>query len=184
MTNEFIAREAPALGYRGPANIPQMSQFIRGIPGEVDGLSDAQLGITPRAGETASTIVGKSIHKNIADARRASGEFDLVQAAIKHKNGNPILVSKRVDLKTGVAQPGSPVQEAVVDAVIFEKELIIDDKPLGRPIAKDRQEMIRNIKAYEQREGRLPRVIAVTRYDPKTGQQVLTELYSPADFLP
>jgi len=93
-------------------------------------------------------------------------------------------VSKRVDLKTGKPQPGSPLQEAVPDAVSFKRKLILDDKPLGRPIAKDRQEMIRNIKAYEQREGHLPDVIAIQRYDPATGKPVLTELYSPQDFLP
>ncbi len=76
------------------------------------------------------------------------------------------------------------MQEAVPDAVSFERKLILDDKPLGRPIAKDRQEIIRFIRAYEKREGQLPDVIGVTRYDPKTGEQILTELYSPADFLP
>jgi hypothetical protein len=137
-----------------------------------------------KVGETTSTATGKSIHKAIADARRASGEFDLVQSPITDKAGNPILVSKRVDLKTGRPQPGSPLQEAVPDAVSFKRKLILDDKPLGRPIAKDRQEIIRFIKAYEQREGHLPDVIGITRYDLKTGQQVLSELYSPQDFLP
>jgi filamentous hemagglutinin len=107
-----------------------------------------------------------------------------VQSPITDMSGNPILVSKRVDLKTCKPQAGSPLQEAVPDAVSFERKHIIDDKPLGRPIAKDRQEIIRFIKAYEQREGQLPKVIGITRYDPQTGQQVLTELYSPKDFLP
>jgi hypothetical protein len=137
-----------------------------------------------RVGETASTAAGKSIHKAIADARRASGEFDLVQAPITDKAGKPILVSKRVDLKTGKPQPGSPVETAIPDAVSFERRVIVDDKPLGRPIAKDRQEIIKYITAFKQREGHLPDVIRITRYDPKTGQQVLTELYSPEDFLP
>jgi RHS repeat-associated protein len=141
-------------------------------------------GTASKVGETASTAKGKSIHKAIADARRASGEFDLVQAPFTTKAGNPILVSKRVDLKTGLPQPGSPLQEVVPDAVSFRRKLILDDKPLGRPIAKDRQEIIRFIKGYEQREGNLPEVIGITRYDPKTGRQVLTELYSPKDFLP
>jgi hypothetical protein len=138
----------------------------------------------PQTGETASTAIGKEVHKKIADARRASGEFDLVQSPITDKSGNPILVSKRVDLKTGKPQSGSPLQEAVPDAVSFTRKHIVDDKPLGRPIAKDRQEIIRFIKAYEQREGHLPKVIGVTRYDPQTGKPVLTELYSPNDFLP
>jgi hypothetical protein len=116
--------------------------------------------------------------------RRASGEFDLVQSAIKDKNGNPILASKRVDLKTGQPQPGSPLQEAIPDAVSFKRRLIVDDKPLGRPLAKDRQEVIRFIEAYKQREGYLPDTIAIQRYDPTTGLPTHTELYSPQDFLP
>ncbi len=137
-----------------------------------------------KVGETAATATGKSIHKKLADARRASGDFDLVQSAIKDKAGNPILVSKRVDLKTGTPQPGSPLQEAVPDAVSFKRKLILDDKPLDRAIAKDRQEIVRFINAYKQREGNLPDVIGITRYDPKTGLPVVTELYSPYDFLP
>jgi hypothetical protein len=135
-------------------------------------------------GETASTTIGKDVHKAIAEARRASGDFDLVQAPIKDKGGKPILVSRRVNLQTGAPIPDAPLQQAVPDAVSYKWQVVIDDKPLGRPIAKDRQEMIRNITAYEQREGRLPRTVAVTRYDPDTGEQLFTELYSPFDFLP
>jgi hypothetical protein len=51
-------------------------------------------------------------------------------------------------------------------------------------MSKDTQEIIRNIKAYQQRTGALPRTIAITRYDPKTGIPTYTELYSPSDFLP
>ncbi len=124
------------------------------------------------------------MHKSLAEARHAGGDFDLVQSAIKDKNGNPILVSKRVDLDNGRSQPGTKLQEAIPDAVSFSRKMIVDDKPLGRPIAKDRQEMIRNIEAYRQREGHLPDIIAIQRYDPATGRPVVTELYSPSDFLP
>jgi hypothetical protein len=93
-------------------------------------------------------------------------------------------MSKRVDLKTGKPQPGSPLEASIPDAVDFKRELILDDKPLGRPIAKDRQKIIKYIRAFEEREGRWPKVVGVTRYDPQTGQQVLTEFYSPKDFLP
>jgi hypothetical protein len=158
-----------------------------GHDGKIEVFPDAEgptAGAAPRVGETTSTATGKNVHKAIADARRASGEYDLVQSSITDKSGKPILVSKRVDLKTGKPQPGSPLQEAVPDAVSFKQKLIVDDKPLGRPIAKDRQEIIRFIKAYEQREGHLPKVIGISRYDPKTGKHVLTELYSPKDFLP
>lgn len=40
-------------------------------------------------------------------------------SAVKDKNGNPILVSKRVDLKTRQPQPGSLLQEAIPDRVSF-----------------------------------------------------------------
>ena len=120
----------------------------------------------------------------MADVRRAEGDFDLVNEPIRDKQGNTIQVPKRVDLKTGEPRPGSPLQEAVPDAVSFEKGLIIDDKPLGRPIAKDRQEIIRAIKAYELREGVLPKRIGIPRYDPKTGRWIRTDLYRPEEFLP
>jgi hypothetical protein len=138
----------------------------------------------PPAGETTSTQVGKRVHKTQSDLRRASGEFDAVNSPITDKEGNPILVPKRVDLETGAPQPGAPLQEAIPDAVSYDRGLIIDDKPVGRPLAKDRQEIIRFIKAYEQREGVPPKVIAIQRYDPSTGAPVNTELYTPEDFLP
>src|SRR5215471_15947258 len=107
----------------------------------------------PPAGETTSTQIGKRFHKTQSDLRRASGEFDAVNSPITDKEGNPILVPKRVNLETGAPQPGTPLQEAIPDAVSYDRGLIIDDKPVGRPLAKDRQEIIRFIKAYEQREG-------------------------------
>lgn len=110
--------------------------------------------------------------------------FEVVNGPITDKQGNPILVPKRVDLQTGKPQPGSPLQTANPDAVSYQRALIVDDKPIGRPLAKDRQEIIRFIEAYRQREGQLPSVIAIQRYDPKTGTPVVTELHSPSDFLP
>lgn len=136
------------------------------------------------AGETESTSIGKQVHKTQADIRRESGQFSIVEQPITDKAGNPILVPKRVDLKTGEAQAGGKLQTAVPDAASFERRLIMDDKPLGRPIAKDRQEIIRFIEAYKQREGVLPDVIGIQRYDPKTGIPVRTDLHSPHDFLP
>ncbi|WP_228029560.1 hypothetical protein, partial [Escherichia marmotae] len=65
-----------------------------------------------------------------------------------------------------------------------KNDLILDDKPLGRPIAKDRQEIIRFIDAYTQSQGSLPSRIAIQRYSPVTGRPVVTELYGPEDFLP
>jgi hypothetical protein len=64
--------------------------------------------------------------------------------------------------------------------VSYQRALIVDDKPL----AKDRQEIIRFIEAYRQREGRLPETIGIQRYDPRTGQPVRTDLHTPEHFLP
>ncbi len=74
--------------------------------------------------------------------------------------------------------------QAVPDAVDFDRRLIIDDKPLGRPIAKDRQEIIRFINAYKKRESVFPKSIGIQRYDPQTGIPARTDLHSPYDFLP
>src|SRR5262245_37731002 len=73
--------------------------------------------------------------------RRASGEFDELNSPIKDKSGEPILVPNGVDLKTGEPQPNTPLQDAIPDAANYEKGLIIDDKPDGRPIRKDRHEI-------------------------------------------
>ena len=111
--------------------------------------------------------LGKQVHKDQADIRRNSGDFSTVNSPVVDKAGNDIFVPKRIDLKTGNPQAGAKFQKAVPDATIYDKGIIIDDKPLGRPIAKDKQEIIRFIKAYEAREGVLPKTIAIQRYDPK-----------------
>ena len=149
-----------------------------------DDVADARKADAVKTGETDATRIGKDVHKTQADIRRASGEFDLVNQAITDTSGNPILVPHRVDLETGLPQPGTRMQDAIPDAVKFRDGSIIDDKPLGRPIAKDRQEMIRFIKAYELREGRLPERIEIHRYDPSTGNSSRIEIYTPDDFLP
>ena len=92
------------------------------------------------------------------------------------------MVTKRIDLKTGQPVTKSGYQQARPDAVKFDKGLIVDDKPVGRPIAKDRQEIIRFIKAYELSQGKLPNTIVIQRYSPVTKQPVVTELYKPSDF--
>ena len=95
------------------------------------------------------------------------------------------MVSKRVDLRTGAPVPSSKTQVARPDAVKFDKALILDDKPLGRNVlVKDRQEIIRFIRAFQAREGRLPKTIAIQLYDPATGLPVRTDLYTPDQFLP
>jgi hypothetical protein len=139
--------------------------------------------IEPRRGETAHTRSGRSVHEQNAAQRRESGMFDLVNEEIRYEGGEPIRVDERVDLETGEPVPGAGTQTARPDAVSFDLGLVLDDKPLGRPVSKDRQEIIRFIKAYQERTGRMPRLIALTRYD-SNGVQVVTELYTPEMFLP
>ena len=135
-------------------------------------------------GETLATATGKSVHANLAAARRASGGFDLVNAPFVDASGTAIQVPKRVNLLTGDPVPNASLVTARPDAARFSNRLILDDKPLGRPLSKDRQEFIRFIEAYRSSQGHLPNTIAVQRYNPATGQPVVTELYTPFDFLP
>jgi hypothetical protein len=138
----------------------------------------------PRAGETGSTRSGKSIHSRLAAERRAARDFDSVDEVMRDREGRPIEVSRRVDLKSGEPVTTRGTQVVRPDAVRFENGgLILDDKPLTRSVAKDRQEMIRNIRAFEKREGHLPRFVAIQRYDPN-GVPVRVDLFKPEDFLP
>jgi hypothetical protein len=141
-------------------------------------------GRAKKTGETNSTRIGKEVHKRNARRRRASGEFDEVNSPIKDKSGEPILVPKRVNLETGEPQPGTRLQDARPDAVSYQRGRIVDDKPVGRPIRKDRQEIIRFLEAYKQREGVYPETIEIHRYDPNTVRPAGVERYTPGDFLP
>ena len=137
----------------------------------------------PKKGETNATRVGKEVHKKLADARRASGEWDEVNERITNADGDPIEVPRKINLKTG--EPiGTDTQATQPDAVSYERGEILDDKPDGRPISKDRQEMIRNIEAYRERTGELPKKITIQRYDPQTGAPAGSESYPPEFFLP
>ena len=89
-----------------------------------------------------------------------------------------------MNLKTGDPVPEVGTQTARTDAVNYGRRLILDDKPVGRNVMKDRQEIIRFIRGYEAREGVLPKTIAIQRYDPATGLPVRTDLFTPGDFLP
>jgi hypothetical protein len=136
------------------------------------------------AGETAATATGKEVHAKLATERRVSGEFDRVNEPVVSPDGKSIQVAKRVNLRTGEPISESGYQIARPDAVQFDKQIIIDDKPLGRPISKDKQEIIRFINAYFESQGELPSAIGIQRYDPVTGAPVHTELYRPSDFMP
>ena len=60
--------------------------------------------------------------------------------------------------------------------------IIYDDKPAGRPISKDFQEIGRNIEAYEKLYGKLPNEVIIVRYDKETLKNVKEILYTPSDF--
>lgn len=143
---------------------------------------DATAAATSVSGETSATATGKAYHAERAESRRGSGDFDLVNQPLRDIEGNPVLVSKRVDLSSGEPVTSSGEQLARPDAVNLSKRLVVDDKPLGRPIAKDQQEIMRFVRAFEESQGHPPSTIAIERYDPKTGQPVVTELYKPSDF--
>ncbi|HSV82081.1 MAG TPA: FG-GAP-like repeat-containing protein [Ramlibacter sp.] len=134
------------------------------------------------AGETEATALGKSYHAQRATQRRASGDYDMVNEPFVWPNGQPIMVTRRVNLNTGDPVPESGIQLARPDSVVFKREVVIDDKPIGRPLSKDQQEILRFIRAYEAQFGAPPRTIAIERYDRVTMKPVVTELYKPSDF--
>jgi filamentous hemagglutinin len=107
-----------------------------------------------------------------------------VNSPLLDADGGSVRVPSRVNLLTGEPAVGSRLQIARPDAVRFSNRLILDDKPLGRALSKDKQEIIRFIDAYRSSQGQLPNTIAIQRYNPVTGQPVVTELYKPSDFLP
>ncbi|MGL5086788.1 MAG: hypothetical protein ACRC68_13945, partial [Clostridium sp.] len=146
--------------------------ITKGVNKTVDGGKNKKI-----TGETSSTKIGKQVHKVKADARRKSGDYDTVNEALKDKDGNVIEVPKRID-KQG--RPSKKYQRAIPDAVQGPpKGNIIDDKPLGRPISKDKQEIRRFIDAYKQKYGEAPKNIIIEIYDPKTGLSVGREIYHP-----
>jgi hypothetical protein len=134
------------------------------------------------SGETNATAVGKAYHAQRAAARREEGDFDLVNQSFVDATGQPIMVTRRIDLRTGLPIAESGEQTTRPDAASYDRGLIVDDKPIGRPITKDQQEIMRFIRAYEASQGMPPRIIAIERYDPTTAQPVVTELYKPTDF--
>ncbi|MBU7316359.1 hypothetical protein [Paenibacillus oleatilyticus] len=155
----------------GKPNEPKSNQKPPEKPPE--GTGEEKKNIT---GETSSTKTGKKVHKQKADERRASGDYDLVNEPLKDKDGKTIEVPKRID-KQG--RPSKKTQKAIPDAVQGPpKGNIIDDKPLGRPISKDKQEIRRFINAYKIKYGEPPKQIIIERYDPKTGAPT----YDPNDF--
>jgi hypothetical protein len=150
-------------------------EVLRGV----DGGSD----LLRFTGETSSTAAGRLAHREWTEAAKKSGKFDVVEQKMTDAAGNVIELPRRVNLKTGKPRKGTRTQTVQPDAVNFDEGLIVDLKPVGRRISKDRQQMIRYIKAFEIRTGRLPKTIQIKRYD-AFGKVVDTETYTPGDFLP
>ena len=114
--------------------------------------------------------------------REKSGEFDYVNQKLKDADGNVILVPRRVSRKTGYAD--KKMQGVIPDAIKGPEKggIIYDDKPAGRPISKDFQEIGRNIEAYTKLYGELPNEVIIVRYDKETLKIVEEKSYSPSDF--
>ena len=153
-------------------------------------------------GESNASKNGKKIHKERADKRR-NGTYDMSDRNFVHfvdgttsnqttsnpfskdsqyetinqklldNDGNPIKVHRTVDKKSGKK---SIIKQSVAPDAILEG-YIIDDKPVGRPIAKDYQELGRNVEAYKARFGVDAKGVVIDRYDPKTGANGNIEIY-------
>ena len=131
-----------------------------------------------KSGETSATAKGKEVHAQKAEARKASGEFSSVNEKLTDANGNVIEVPKNVNKKTKKQSGG--MQGVIPDAVKGPDKggIIIDDKPAGRPISKDYQEMRRNAEAYEKKYGVDANEFRIERYNPVTGADAGIERYS------
>jgi hypothetical protein len=153
------------------AKDPQIEGFWKALKAE------------PENGASTATRTGTRYHNDFVKADRASKKYDQVAQMIRTKTGEPIEVPYEVDLITGLPV-NARKQAAFPDAVSFSQREIVDYKPVGRKLSKDRQEFIRNIRAFEIREGVLPDKIIVKRYDPATGKIVEETTHSPSEFLP
>lgn len=152
------------------------------LKGQVNAKKTAQNQKAKKNGETSATAIGKKVHPQKAEVRRKSGEYSSVNERLKDANGNDIQVPKTIPKDSKV--PSKEMQSTIPDAVKDPHKggIIVDDKPAGRPIGKDYQEMGRNVEAYEKKYGVAPNEIHIERYDPKTGATVQIEVYNPSDF--
>lgn len=179
-------RRPPNNGLRRDANgrlRDSRGRFVRDPDRPVTQPKPSQPQTPPKKGETQATRSGRDHHADRKEQRRSSGDWDEVDTTMKYDDGKTIEVPKRVNLRTGLPR-GSKVMTTKPDAVSYKRGQILDDKPMGRPISKDRQQIIRYIKAYEAKTGSPPKQILIERYDPVTGQPVVTEIHSPGSFLP
>ena len=134
-------------------------------------------------GETPYTKAGTQYHALHEQRWLDSGAWDEVNTTLKDSSGNSIKVANYYD-KDGepVVQKGT--KTARPDAVSYEREQIMDAKPLTRNKSKFKQQIIGYINAYFQKTGKLPKNIIIERYDRKTMQPVQCDIHKPEDFLP
>ncbi len=154
------------------------------VPGGVRRRSARGATGAAKAGETLDTAIGREVHSATEAERTADDGWDVVNRIMRDEGGAPIRVARRVDLETGAAVASKGTQTVRPDGVSFGYEVVLDDKPLTRSLVKDRQEIIRNIEAYRIRTGKLPRRVAIQRYDPVTKEPVYSEIFGPEHFLP
>jgi hypothetical protein len=146
----------------------------------------------PYNGDTRDTRRGKDVHGKIAQGRRDAGIFDVVDGPIRDSHGRRVEVPYRVDLETGLPRasrskkPRPAFSAPEPDAVYRDGStgVIIDDKPIGGSLSKYRQQLARQIIAYETAYGEKPTWVAITRYNPRTGKPMYTELYRVEDIAP
>ena len=152
------------------------------LKGQANTKKTAQNQKGKKNGETSATAIGKKVHAQKAEERRKSGEYDSVNERLKDANGNDIQVPRTVTKKN--QKESIKQQAAMPDAVKGPDKggIIIDDKPDGRPIGKDYQEVGRFVEAYKEKYGVAPNEIQIERYDPKTGATTKIEVYNPSDF--
>lgn len=136
-----------------------------------------------KVGETKATAMGKCVHTARARKRRESGEFDLVNERFTRQDETPIMVPRTINRTTGVAS--AKMQYAIPDAVKGPDKggIIYDDKPLGRTIGKDWQEMRRNVSAYTDAFGEPPKEVRIVPYNPETGSDHEEIVYPASDFI-
>lgn len=147
-------------------------------------LKPTDRGANPVSGSTIANQLGTRVHSKLKAADIASGRWDQVDTVLTDAAGDVIMLPKRYDLTTGEPMPDSPLMKSRPDGLSLTRDEIMDHKPIGRPVLKDQHQIIRYVKAYELKTGRLPQKILIEAYDPLTGAVVDTQEYSIQHFMP
>jgi len=139
--------------------------------------------LTPRQTSVGTEAARKGTvkHDLLAIERRLSGEWDVVDKPLIGADGKKVSVPDKFDA-AGNPAPGARLRTPEPDAVSFKREIVLDDKPLGRPPLADRNEILGNIKAFEIATGKPPKLVVIQYYDPDTGEVVKSVLFNPDFF--